>query len=666
MNIVVLAKYVADVEDVPPDAWDLETGTLKRGRLNMVTNTLDNHALRMARDLKQRFGGRILLLSMGPESAEHVCRRGIAYGADEAVLVTDRTFAGADTLATARVLASAVRKSETSLGFRDPLILSGMQSPDGDTAQVPPELAAILGVPLLPYVTAVGTRAFPLEFWCLQTAGRAHYVLEELPALATITSYTPALPFRTDVEGMLRASAARVLRWGARDLGLSADEVGLAGSATRVVNIESVSSRRSRLCTVTMANATDAVRGIEELVHHLDGRFRGTGPKDHGRTQDVKVSDPGPGPGDPSNLGGPRGPVFSLIEEDLEGPTEASLELLGTARVLADSLGVPAVAVCLDFGAAWSFQGQGAAEVLWDAGAQLVLGVTAEPSRPGYPPHHRRAHLLSEALRKEGPQIVLAPASPDGRVVAPLSAAHLGAGLTADCTGLSIGDYHQKKGDRHFRGILHQTRPALGGNILATIVSVYGAPGSPQMATVRGGVFQRRRHPNNGTDLRTLRVTPPPEMRTLSVVVAAKGPTATQDAEAGPKTDADIVVSVGVGIGSREKVEELVRPLIAAMERRWGLSVGLACSRAAVEAWILPYSYQIGQTGRTVRPELYVAIGISGAIQHRLGMQGSGAVLAVNPDPEAEIMAVSDFAVLGTIEDALPPLIQKLSEPEMG
>ncbi len=662
MDIVVLAKYVADVEDVPPDAWDLETGTLKRGRLNMITNPLDNHALRLARDLKERFGGRVLLLSMGPDSAENVCRRGLAYGADEAVLVTDRAFAGADTLATARVLAAAIRKAESSFGYHHPLILAGMQSPDGDTAQVPSELAAILGVPLLPYVTAVENGDALLDFRCLETTGHAHFALEALPALATVTSYTPALSFQTNLEAMLGASAAWVHRWGAQDLGVSPEEVGLAGSATRVVNIESVSSRRSRRCTVTMANPTEAERGLDDLVRNLDNWFRGTGPETSPQPEPPEWS--GAASGTPPDTGGRRGPVFSLIEEDADGPTEASLELLGTARVLADALAVPAVAVCPDFDLLSSTRGERLATVLSGAGAQVILAVTADPSRLGYPPHHRRAHLLSETIRKERPQIVLAPASPGGRVVAPLSAAHLGAGLTADCTGLSIGDYYQKKTDRVFPQVLHQTRPALGGNILATIVSVYGSPGAPQMATVRGGVFQRRFYPDNRADVRTLAVSSPNDIASLHLLDGARGPRLHTEVEAsGPKNDAEVVVSIGVGIGSREKVDELVRPLIAAMERRWNLSVGLACSRAAVEAWILPYSYQIGQTGRTVRPELYVALGISGAIQHRLGMQGSGAVLAINPDPDAEIMAISDFAVLGTLEESLPLLIQRLSDP---
>jgi len=184
------------------------------------------------------------------------------------------------------------------------------------------------------------------------------------------------------------------------------------------------------------------------------------------------------------------------------------------------------------------------------------------------------------------------------------------------------------------------------------------------MATVRGGVFQRRFYPDNRADVRTLAVSSPNDIASLHLLDGDTGPMLHTEVEAsGPKNDAEVVVSIGVGIGSREKVDELVRPLIAAMERRWNLSVGLACSRAAVEAWILPYSYQIGQTGRTVRPELYVALGISGAIQHRLGMQGSGAVLAINPDPDAEIMAISDFAVLGTLEESLPLLIQRLSDP---
>lgn len=663
MDIIVLAKFVADVEDVPPDAWDLETGTLKRGRLRMVTNPLDNHALQVARDLRKHHGGRIVVLSMGPDSAEAVCRRAIAYGADEAILVTDRAFAGADTLATARVLASAVKKTDESLGIKSPLILAGMQSPDGDTAQVPAELAAILDIPMLPYVTLLNPGSAPLEFKCLETTGHSDYVLKSPPALATITSYTSELPFHTTMEGMLRGAQAEILRWGAEELGLPTEAVGLSGSATRVVNIESISSRRERRCTVTLTDPREASRETDALVKSLDSWLQGPASKETPEPElmDAEAPTPAEVHGDSSGTTQDQGrPVFSVIEEDLRGPTTGSLELLGTARLLADRLEVPAVAVRLD-----PIPDKRVIALLAGAGAHRILEIRTSDEPAGYPAHHRLARCLARAVEEKGPQIVLAPASPAGRVVAPLAAAHLGAGLTADCTGLSIADYRQKRGARLFPQVLHQTRPALGGNILATIVSVNGSPGAPQMATVRAGVFPRRPYSAKDAVVEELSIPLLPPITSLRRL-GGGGESVSVESHSEPRdgrsSDA-VVVSVGVGIGSRERLEELVRPLISAMEQRWQVSVGLACSRAAVEARILPYSYQIGQTGRTVRPELYVALGISGAIQHRLGMQGSGAILAVNPDPDAEIMAISDFAVVARLEEALPLLTQALLRP---
>ena len=656
MDIIVLAKFVADVEDVPPDAWDLETGTLKRGRLRMVTNPLDNHALQAARELREHHGGRIVVLSMGPESAEAVCRRAIAYGADDAILVTDRAFAGADTLATARVLAAAVQKATASLEIKSPLILAGMQSPDGDTAQVPAELAAILDIPMLPYVTFLAPASWPLEFKCLETTGHSEYVLSDLPALATVTSYTPELSFHTTMEGMFRGAGADIRRWGAEDLGLPPAIVGLSGSATRVVKIESVSSRRERRCTVALTDRREASRDMAALVNSLDSWIQGPGANSstEGTSPETEEA-PNPAVQANSDLPEPpenrRAPVFCVVEEGPRGPTSGSLELLGTARLLADSLQVPAVALRID-----PRRGDSAAALLAEAGAHRILAIRATDKSAGYPKHHRLAQLLVEAVHKKGPQIVLAPASPEGRVVAPLAAAQLGAGLTADCTGLAIADYLQKRGNRLFPGVLHQTRPALGGNILATIVSVNGNSDAPQMATVRAGVFTRRSFPTDNAVVEELTVSHP--LEAMSLRRTNGGPDTDRPGDPTGSRDrgsaGDIVVSVGVGIGTRERLEELVRPVISAMEQRWQVTVELACSRAAVEARILPYSYQIGQTGRTVRPELYVALGISGAIQHRLGMQGSGAILAVNPDPDAEIMAISDFAVLARLEEALP------------
>lgn len=636
MDALVLIKYVADIERVPADAWDPETGTLRRSRLQMVANPLDDHALMIARKVTED-GGRIVALSMGPASAERICRRALAYGADDAVLISDRAFAGSDTLATARVLARAATVAQRRFDLNDPVIVCGMQSPDGDTAQVPAEVAAHLDTPLFPYATDVRLSDGRLECTLME---RDHHSLARigagsgpLRAIVACTGFTEALPFHTTLTELARAAEAEISVWDAEALGLAAGETGLAGSATKVVKIESVARARGSGTRIVLDEADDPAGEVADIFSRLSASLSSA--DGHGAKDEEPARTAAHSPSQPVVSAG--GPCVTVCEIHDREPTAATLELVGEARRLADELGLQAAALVLG-----DDLGGGTANALVSAGANRIVRLCSPDGPAGG--LRRRSHLLASAIEQLDPTFVLVPASLMGRTVASFTAGRLGLGLTADCTGLEV----RIEGDR---ARLYQTRPALGGNILATIVSKT----RPEMATVRAGVFAPRQH--EPVDVRVEQV----EVCALPSELIETRPISTERvAEAGADAAADIVVAVGVGIGTREKLEQFVRPLVDALRRRFPVNVTLACSRAAVEADILPYPYQIGQTGKTVRPALYLALGISGAIQHRLGMENSVRILSVNPDADAPIHDVSTVSLVATIEQAVPLLTKAI------
>lgn len=732
MDFVVLVKYVADVERIPEDAWDTERGLLRRSRLRMVANPLDDRALRLALEIRDSAAaaesmtggrekgagrpgvgrGKVVVLSMGPPQAEEICRRALAHGADHAVLLSDRAFAGADTIATARTIAAALRRLVADEVVHRPLVIAGMQSPDGDTAQVPIQVAALMRYPVIPYVTAwsaapesSGTGL--ISFETLQPVGRGRLTLRRTPALSTVTSFLPELPRYVSLERMSRASAADVPVWGREDLGIAESQVGLAGSRTRVVEIFSPPKAGRRGYRVEFGGERNPLEELPVVLEQLEQYLRtGGAPGDSGEAApgtDTPASRPdtrelgdSPGASGPGNAAREvearegsyyRGECVVLCERDA-GTGEVnrcSLELLGVVAGLADKLSTRTTAL-MPGGIRPDER-----ELLAHSGADTILSVGTDFSRTFVPEEHARA--AAYALRRIRSQVVLVPATLTGRVVAPLLAAYLGAGLTADCTGLKIADYRGRAGgrDSSYRKVLFQTRPALGGNVMATIVSLRGREnGAPQMVSARPGVFAPIAREGASAVLREFtptgdeldsegsvelaadfgegggKVEPhrgydeaPAEAAQPDVTAGETG--ATSDTEI-PLEECDVIVSVGLGIGGKENVDRLARPLVRALKRAWGVAVGLGCSRAAMEAGYLPHSVQVGQTGKTVRPRLYIALGISGAVQHRVGMENAGRILSINSDDEAPLLSSSDYVIRARCEEAVPLLLQLLQD----
>lgn len=328
--------------------------------------------------------------------------------------------------------------------------------------------------------------------------------------------------------------------------------------------------------------------------------------------------------------------VYIEINEN-NRPADVSLELCSKGRRLADRLGVKLEAMVLGHNIA-DIEGE-----LYPYGVDTIL--YADDSRLA--PYRTLPHfsVMDGIIRERKPEIVLYGATPVGRDLAPRIASDLRCGLTADCTALEIGDHHDAKTGTDYHDILYQIRPAFGGNIIATIVC---PETRPQMATVREGVMRKeiidpaRRGSVEMIDASKYLRAEDEVLRVISREIEQ------QDIDI---KGASIIVAGGYGMGSREGFELLHR--FAAMI---GAEVG--ASRAAVDAGFTENARQIGQTGVTVRPKLYIACGISGAIQHRAGMEHSGRIISINTDPEAPINQIADYTIIGDVNEVIPRLMK--------
>jgi len=308
-----------------------------------------------------------------------------------------------------------------------------------------------------------------------------------------------------------------------------------------------------------------------------------------------------------------------------------SYELLGIGRQLADQQKVSLTAVLLGFN-----MGDAAKELV-SYGADIVYQVD-DPALEFFT-DETYGNILEEIVYAQKPEVVLAGATAIGRSFIPLVATALATGLTADCTQLAI---------RPEDGVLLQTRPAFGGNIMATIECPYTRP---QMATVRPRVMKAAEpDPDRKGDI--IDYQPNPERLQSRVKVLRN---VLEDQDQVNITEGDIIVAGGRGL-ENEKGFELMRQLADAV----GGAVG--ASRAAVDSEWIAYPHQVGQTGKTVNPKLYIACGISGAIQHIVGMQSSETIVAINKDPHAPIFDVATYGIVGDLFEVVPKLIEKIKE----
>jgi electron transfer flavoprotein alpha subunit len=330
--------------------------------------------------------------------------------------------------------------------------------------------------------------------------------------------------------------------------------------------------------------------------------------------------------------------VFVYCEVEGTTVAEVSQELLTKGRKLANELGVDLNAVVAGTGIKGKVEDQ-----ILPYGVDKLFVFDAD----GLFPYTSAPHtdILVNLFKEEQPQIALMGATVIGRDLGPRVSSSLTSGLTADCTQLEIGDYDEKKTGRHYENLLYQIRPAFGGNIVATIVN---PDHRPQMATVRSGVMQKAVYSGQAKG----EVVYPevakyvPTTDYVVKVIDRHVEAAKHNLKASP-----IVVAGGYGMGSKEGFDKL-------FELAKELHGEVGASRAAVDAGWADHDRQIGQTGVTVHPKVYIACGISGQIQHIAGMQDAGIIISINNDPDAPINKIADYVINGTVEEVVPKLIK--------
>lgn len=333
--------------------------------------------------------------------------------------------------------------------------------------------------------------------------------------------------------------------------------------------------------------------------------------------------------------------VFVYCEIENQKVAEISQELLSAGKRLAEKLGCPLEAMIFgnDIKGIESEISPYGVDKLFVADDTRLDPYTTLP----------HAALAYKILKKQDPQIVLFGATSIGRDLAPRLASKLNCGLTADTTILDIGDHFVKKEKKEYKDLLYAIRPAFGGSIMANIINW---DMHPQMATVREGVMKREVFDENyNTEVISIDVNEVVKDEDFVVEVIER-----HIEESGVNLkEAPIIVAGGYGVGSKENFD-LLRNLANIL----GGEVG--GSRAAVDAGYIDHNRQIGQTGTTVRPKLYIAAGISGAIQHTAGMQDASMIISINNDPDAPINDIADYVITGDLGVVLPKMIKYYKE----
>ena len=337
-----------------------------------------------------------------------------------------------------------------------------------------------------------------------------------------------------------------------------------------------------------------------------------------------------------------KGEILIFAEQDNGVLSEVPLELLSKGRELADTLKVPLACVLV------GDKVGGLARKLIQHGADTVY-VADDPRLKDYQTASY-ARVVGDLITERRPQICIFGATPMGRDLAPTVASAQRCGLTADCTDLQIGNYTDPATKEEQTSLLLQIRPAFGGNIIATIVNPRM---HPQMTTVREGVMHAG-PPNPARRGQVVPVEPRFQPGDLALKVLER----TMRAPTCNLRGASVIVAGGAGVGSREGFE-----LIRELADELGGEVG--ASRAAVDAGYISQEHQVGQTGATVRPRLYIACGISGAIQHRAGMDQSSKIIAINRDPDAPIFQVAHYRIVGDLHEVIPEILRALRGPAL-
>ncbi len=624
LRLASLAKQVPLTESLR-----LAEGRLVRRDVPFEMNPYCRRAVAQGVALARQTGGSCTVLTLGPPSAEDVLREAVAWGADEGIHLCDERFAGSDTLATARALAAAL----AAAGPFD-LVLLGRNSVDGETGQVGPELAELLDLAFASGVRRLEDAGASLRLELEHDDGTQEVEIA-LPAVVTVAERL-CDPCKVDPEGRAAVDPGRLRRIGAADLG--AGPWGEAGSPTVVGATRAMEHERA---LVVLDGPIDAQ--VQDAVDVLAqrGALSASVPP--------PTVPPGPIPADGPHTAGQSerpaadAPIVAVLAEP--GRPHVVGEIVGAARRLARELDAvvhvlapattpataPATAPATPSGAGPEPAPEPEPDVLFGLGADLVVSLVPATEGPAVPEDVGDAVVAY--LRQRRPWAFLAPSTAFGREVAGRAAAATGSGLVGDAIALSQRE-----------GVLVAAKPAFAGALVADVTCRSGT----QMATIRPGVL-----PDPAP------VPLPGSARPGASEVRVLGRRGRVRVLAEQRNDdvetlARAAAVIGVGTGVTPDEYELVSPLAAV------LGAELAATRKVTDRGWAPRARQVGITGRSISPRLYVALGLSGKFNHMAGVRGAGTVLAVNADRQAPVFSHCDVGIVGDWHEVLPLLTAAL------
>lgn len=574
MNILVFIKQIPEVNQI---SFDPETKRILRTDVPLIINPFDKRAVEEAVRIKEKIGSTVTVVTMGPPSASEVLNSSLRMGADRAILLTDRKFAGSDTLVTSKILSEVVGQ------IKPDLVLMGKYSLDGETSQVPPEVAELSGFSFKSSISKIDFELDKNRIRVEQDAENGTDVYEILlPSLLSVSEKINRARF---VNPEVPDMTERIETWDSSRL--SGSYSGTDDSPTVVEDTEQVKSFR----TVRMLeDAQDAIEIIIEASRRVPSEKKAE------RVEIPPVS------GNGTVLG------VAVGDEDVSREIAGKLlELVGDGGHRIDMVGnIPPSAV----------EGMACHSYRYMKGGTVTV----------------MADYVTYYIRRNKPAFVIFPSDIDGREIAGLVAARMDLGLTADCIDLK---YENSR--------LVQFKPAFGGGIVARITSRT----FPQMATVRPGMFREvaRKGSFELIDVEDR------DTGRVRFIETRKIPS-----EYTPLRKADIVFCVGKGTARKERMQNFLE-----ITKRLGAALG--GTRPVVDFGFLPRQQQIGITGVSVSPELYVALGVSGADNHVVGIRYAKKVLAVNSDPEAPIFRYADYGLVADANQFMEKLAEKLEVP---
>jgi electron transfer flavoprotein alpha subunit len=613
-----------------------EDGLMDRTKAKSIINIDCSFGLEAGLQLKaQNPDAKLIVCSMGPPSFETSLKKAIAMGYDEAYLLSDRKLGGSDTYATGLAISTMLKHLGFSKDSKEPfVIVAGRQTSDGDTAHVPSQVAENMGIPQATFIETVESKGDHIVAKRIIEGG---YQMMSLPVPCAL-SLTPTgiPPRRPTLSGTISARKSEITVFSIDDIGLSDEKIGLSGSPTIVAKVANIVSDRA---PVTMSKGHKESEQVADLIKNIEAG------KGEVEVKEKKAAKAKKRPDFPEvDIRNGASGILTWAEVAKGEIIRPSLELLTPARELAESLGDDVKVTTLLIGKGV----KPLAQTLIEHGSDEVIVI--EDDRLEEYRVLPFSSLFAQVIKDINPEIALFAATTAGRELAPRIGVKTDSGVTADCTALEIGEHIDRKNKRIVTPILESRRPTYGESKLATILGFV----CPQISTARAGTFEvPERMEGRKGKVTERKAKLKKEDLTVEILETVRGEGGLQNL-----FEADIIVAGGRPAGEIDELG-LVKKLVEAL-REQGVNAEWAASRPAVDGGYAEYARQIGQTGKTVRPKVYISAAISGAIQHIAGMKESEMIVSIDHNAKAAIFSHADYGIVGEYQDVLPELIDKV------